>query len=216
MIGFDGISYLRCCELLMWWVQPTTSVCLVEEIGNIYIFVHQVYFSRLDMYVYWVEAWGNLDQCIRACSSLNVCIINMRVTHILLAFFMITSSMETFSALMGLLWGEPPATGEFPSQRTVTRGFDDFFDVRLNKRLGWQSTWPWLNAPWRSLWCHFNDGIIVQIRYFTADVSRTLTIRRGFKVMTSSSENIHFYSVYFVYLIPLSYISLYENTYLYY
>ena len=29
-----------------------------------------------------------------------------------------------------------PVTGEFPSQRPVTRSFDIFFDVRLNKRLG--------------------------------------------------------------------------------
>ena len=83
------------CGVVSCWCDGFSQrhpVCLVEEIGNIYIFVHQVYFSRLDMYVYWVEALGNLDQCIRACSSLNVCIINMRVTHILLAFFMITSS----------------------------------------------------------------------------------------------------------------------------
>ena len=43
--------------------------------------------------------------------------------------------METFSALLALCVGNSPVTGEFPSQRPVTLGFDVFFDLRLNKRL---------------------------------------------------------------------------------
>ena len=42
--------------------------------------------------------------------------------------------METFSALLALCTGNSPVTGEFPSQRPVTRGFDVFFDLRHNKR----------------------------------------------------------------------------------
>ena len=40
--------------------------------------------------------------------------------------------METFSALLAIC---APVTDEFPAQRPVTRGFDLFFDLRLNKRL---------------------------------------------------------------------------------
>ena len=47
--------------------------------------------------------------------------------------------METFSALLALCAGNLPVTGEFPSQRPVTRGFDVFFDLRQNKRLSKQS-----------------------------------------------------------------------------
>ena len=43
--------------------------------------------------------------------------------------------METFSALMAICVGNSPVTGEFPAQRPVTRSFDVFFDLRLNKRL---------------------------------------------------------------------------------
>ena len=43
--------------------------------------------------------------------------------------------IETFSALLVLCEGNPPATGEFPSQRTLTQSLDDFFDLRLNKHL---------------------------------------------------------------------------------
>ena len=43
--------------------------------------------------------------------------------------------METFSALHALCVGNSPVTGEFPAQRPVTRSFDVFFDLHLNKRL---------------------------------------------------------------------------------
>ena len=43
--------------------------------------------------------------------------------------------METFSALLALCTGNSPLTGEFSSQRPVTRSFGVFFDLRLNKRL---------------------------------------------------------------------------------
>ena len=46
--------------------------------------------------------------------------------------------METFSALLAICAGNSPVTGEFPTQRPVTRSFDVFFDLRLNKRLGKQ------------------------------------------------------------------------------
>ena len=43
--------------------------------------------------------------------------------------------MEAFFALLALCEENPPITGEFPSQRPVTRSFDVLFDLRLNKRL---------------------------------------------------------------------------------
>ena len=46
--------------------------------------------------------------------------------------------METFSALLAICAGNSPVTGEFPSQRPVTRSFDVFFDLRLNKPLSKQ------------------------------------------------------------------------------
>ena len=43
--------------------------------------------------------------------------------------------MDTFSALLAICAGNSPVPGEFPAQRPVTRSFDVFFDLRLNKRL---------------------------------------------------------------------------------
>ena len=47
--------------------------------------------------------------------------------------------METVSLLMVICAGNSPVTGEFPAQRSVTRGFDVYFDLRPDKRLSKQS-----------------------------------------------------------------------------
>ena len=65
--------------------------------------------------------------------------------------------METFSALLALCAGNSPVTGEFSAQRPVTRSFEVFFDLRLNKQLSKQSWGWWLETPSHSLWCHCND-----------------------------------------------------------
>ena len=77
--------------------------------------------------------------------------------------------METFSALLAFCAGNSPVLGEFPKQRPVTRSFDVFFDLRLNKRLSKQSWGWWFDTPSRSLLrhCNVNTSIfIVFSRYF--------------------------------------------------
>ena len=64
--------------------------------------------------------------------------------------------METFSALLALCVGNSPVTGEFPSQRPVTRSFGGLFDLRLNNRLSKQWRGQWFETPSRSLWRHCN------------------------------------------------------------
>ena len=64
--------------------------------------------------------------------------------------------METFSALLAICAGNSPVTGEFPAQRPVTRSFDVFFDLHLNKRLSKQSWGWWFHTPSRPLWRHCN------------------------------------------------------------
>ena len=60
--------------------------------------------------------------------------------------------METFSSLLALCEGNSPVTGEFPSQRPVTRSFDVFIDLHLNKRLSKQSLGWSFETPSCSLW----------------------------------------------------------------
>ena len=59
---------------------------------------------------------------------------------------------NAFSVLLDICVGNSPVTGEFPTQRPVTRSFDVFFDLRLNKRLSKQSWGWWFETPWRPLW----------------------------------------------------------------
>ena len=75
--------------------------------------------------------------------------------------------METFSMLVDFCARNSPVTGEFPAQRPMTRSFDVFFELRLNKRLCKQSWGWWFEMPLRPLWCHimlflaFEDGFKV-------------------------------------------------------
>ena len=55
--------------------------------------------------------------------------------------------METLSALLAIYAGNSPVPGEFPAQRPVTRSFDVFFDLRLNKRLIWDAIAPIVTSP---------------------------------------------------------------------
>ena len=64
--------------------------------------------------------------------------------------------IETFSALLALCAENSPATGEFPSQRPVTRSFDAPFMCALNKRLSKQSWGWWFETQTRSLWRYRN------------------------------------------------------------
>ena len=65
--------------------------------------------------------------------------------------------METYSALLALCTGNSPVNGEFPTHRPVTRSFDGFFDLRLNKRLRKQWWGWWFETPSRPLWRHCNE-----------------------------------------------------------
>ena len=67
--------------------------------------------------------------------------------------------METFSALLVLCAGNSSVPGEFPTQRPVTRSFDVFFDLGLNKRLRKHSKRWWFEAQSSSLWRHRNAPI---------------------------------------------------------
>ena len=65
-------------------------------------------------------------------------------------------STETYSALLTICAGNSPIPGEFPVQRSVTRSFDVFFDLRLNKRLSKQWWGWWFETLSHPLWRHRN------------------------------------------------------------
>ena len=67
-----------------------------------------------------------------------------------------TSSNGNIFRVTGPLCGEFTGPGDFPTQRPVTRSFDVFFDLRLNKRLSKQPRGWWFETPAWSLWRHRN------------------------------------------------------------
>ena len=64
--------------------------------------------------------------------------------------------METFSAQLAICAGNSPVPGEFPAQRPVTRSFDVFSDLYLNRRFRKQSWGRWFETLSRPLWRHCN------------------------------------------------------------
>ena len=69
---------------------------------------------------------------------------------------MMTSSNGNIIRVTGPLCGEFTGLGEFPAQMPVTRNFDAFFDLRLNKCLSKQPRGWWSETPLWSLWRHGN------------------------------------------------------------
>ena len=82
--------------------------------------------------------------------------INWKNWHVIYTWW--RHQMETFSTLLALCAGNSPVTGEIPSHRPVTRSFDVFFDLRLNKRLSKQ-LWGWsFETPSCPSWRHCNEN----------------------------------------------------------
>ena len=77
---------------------------------------------------------------------------------------MMTSSNGNIFRVTGPLCGEFTGPGEFPTQRPVTRSFDVFFDLRLNKWLDKQPWGWWFETLSWSLWRQCNgldDDVVV-------------------------------------------------------
>ena len=80
-------------------------------------------------------------------------------SYITFPFVMMTSFNGNIFRVTGPLCGEFTGPGDFPTQRPVTRSFDVFLDLRLNKRLSKQPWGWWFETPSWSLWRHCNDII---------------------------------------------------------
>ena len=64
---------------------------------------------------------------------------------------------KPFIRVTGHLCGEFTGPGEFPSQRPVTRSFDVFFDLCLNKQLSKHTWGGWFETPSCPLWRHSDE-----------------------------------------------------------
>ena len=83
---------------------------------------------------------------------------------LLLLMRMMTSSNGNIFRVLALRAGNSPVTGEFPSQRQVTRWFDVSFDLRLNKHLGKQWRRRRFETPSSSLWRSCNGFLLLLLQ----------------------------------------------------
>ena len=102
--------------------------------------------------------------------------------------------MKTFSALLALCAGNSPVTGEFPSQRPVTRSFDVLicFEARCKCGVGFihtQLASSYANAPQQLASSRSRVGFIT--RDFHALISRqhSQTNRRGLYTLFLTSKS---------------------------
>ena len=100
--------------------------------------------------------------------------------------------METFSASLAICAGNSPVPGEFPAQRPVTRSFDVFFELSLNKRLGKQLGGWWFEKLSRPVWRHCNEtteSIIGswKVNYFRSNSGVAKAADSDYTITTSSS-----------------------------
>ena len=95
--------------------------------------------------------------------------------------------MEIFSALLALCAGNSSVPGEFPTQRpvSVTRSFDVFFDLRLNKRLTKQWWCRWFETPSRPLWRQCNDITFLYQSYTFLFILKYISPRLRFVLMSN-------------------------------
>ena len=112
------------------------------------------YLSMLGVTLIHVSKRGHMELCERRCKHRNR--RTVMFTKLVAGWNSMMTSLEAFSALLALCAGNSPVTGEFPSQRPVTRSFDVFFGLRLNKQLSKRSKHRWFETPSCSLWRHYN------------------------------------------------------------
>ena len=93
--------------------------------------------------------------------------------------FMMTSPNGNIFRVTGPLCGEFTGPGEFPTQRPVTRSFDVFFDLPLNKRLSKQPWGWWFETPSWSLLRQCNEIMVfldLGVAFDTIDGTNVLQI----------------------------------------
>ena len=98
---------------------------------------------------------------------------------------MMTSSNGNIFRVTGPLCGEFTGPGEFPTQRPVTRSFDVFCELRLNKRLGKQRE----AGDLRRHRCHYDVIVMKYVHNFSVIIFFTVLW-----ILVVSVQFIHPYS----------------------
>ena len=108
------------------------------------------------------------------CSVLLTCVLNTNMfipwvsgARTKTKCYMMTSSNGNIFRDAGPLRVEFTGHRWIPAHRPMTRSFEVFFYLCLNKPLGKQSRDWWFETPSLSLWRHCNDSILWDVIIFT-------------------------------------------------
>ena len=125
------------------------------------------------------------SNCNKCCQGVDP--MTLRIVFIWHLVFMMTSSNGNIVSVTGHLCGEFTGPRWIARTKPVTRSFDVFFDLHLNKLLSKQSWGWWFETLSRPLWRHRNVQCIVR---------RCLKISSFFKRMSASFSPIQSYLSY--------------------
>ena len=118
-------------------------------------------------------------------SAYNICAYRIRLG-------IMTSSSGTIFRITGPLCGEFTGPDEFPAQRPVTRSFDVFFDMCLNKRLSHQPWGWWFETPPWSLWHQCNGESLFPVEsYFLSTIGLSVSPFNQFMIQNQCFDCVH-------------------------
>ena len=132
------LRFIKCYFSSIWsldWIKPYHKKIIICNISS-WKPHHQVFEILMDQhsgYTTFKSDWDTVSQL-----QVSSCKYLYEYRH----GIMMTSSNGNIFRVTGPLCGEFTGPGEFPTQRPVTRSFDVFFHLRLNKRLSKQP-WGW-------------------------------------------------------------------------
>ena len=98
-----------------------------------------------------------LASILRSGYSIKLKCLNKSIQNNKQAYAWWRHQMETSPRYWPFCAGNSPVTGKFPTQKPVTRSFDVFFHLCLNKQLSKQSWGWWFETPSHQLWRHCNS-----------------------------------------------------------
>ena len=138
------------------WSKSGTILCNVKSLSNttviyIYIYMYQRCIGR-DQYGYVLYTKNIHNLLCRSTPSYWIVVGNRISPCADIEVYMMTSSNGNIFRVTG------PLCGEFTAQKSVTRSFDVFFDLRLNKPLSKHSWGWWFETLSRPLWRHCNNN----------------------------------------------------------
>ena len=157
------LLFLLICDVTwrvnIWYVFVNTQPKMSSQMNGLrwgwYIWDHASFHAIRALIQYKDVVKSQLDSVCVYCTFQELGTVGA-VCKPKLKWFMMTSWNGKIFRVTGHLCGEFTGPGEIPAQRPVTRSFDVFLDLSLNKRLSKQSPGWWFETQSRPLWRQCN------------------------------------------------------------